>query len=115
MINYQLADLIARLNNCKKETLLVPNTKDNLQFLKVLGQMGLIKDIIDYSSTQIEVQIITNGKIKLSLISKPGKRMYSSYKDIANSIYILRSSKGIISSQTALKLKLGGELLAKVA
>ena len=58
-------------------------------------------------------------KNKLTLVSKPGKRIYIGYKDLKDfnhgfKTYILRTSKGIITSQTAIKLKIGGELLIKV-
>ena len=56
----------------------------------------------------------------LTLVSKPGKRIYISYKDLCNfnngfKLYLLRTSKGIVSSQTALKNKIGGELLIKLS
>lgn len=57
---------------------------------------------------------ISTQQQKIKLISKPGKRIYTSYKDLVGATYIVRTSQGVISSQTALKLKLGGELLAKL-
>ena len=58
-------------------------------------------------------------KNKLTLVSKPGKRIYVGYKGLKDfnngfKTYLLRTSKGIITSQTAIKLKLGGELLIKL-
>lgn len=58
-------------------------------------------------------------KLKLKLISKPGRRVYVSYNDIKDfnhgfKLYLLRTSKGIISSHTAINLKIGGELLIKL-
>jgi len=59
----------------------------------------------------------------IKLISKPSRRIYRSYKELSASrpsflkggyrTLILRTSKGIIDSTTALKFCLGGELLAK--
>ena len=59
-------------------------------------------------------------KFWLTLVSRPGRRVYVSYKDIkdfnsGHKSYLIRSSKGIITSQTALKLRLGGELLIKIS
>lgn len=56
----------------------------------------------------------------LTLISKPGRKIYVSYKDLKHlnngfKVYILRTSQGIITSQTAYKNKLGGELLLKIS
>lgn len=64
-------------------------------------------------------QKIKSKKI-LKVVSKPGKRVYISYKDIkdfnhGHKLYLLRTSKGIISSQTAIRYKIGGELLLKVS
>lgn len=59
-------------------------------------------------------------KFKLSLISKPGRRIYIKYKNLKDfnkgfKLYLIRTSQGIITSQTAIKNKLGGELLLKVS
>lgn len=58
-------------------------------------------------------------KLKLKIISKPGRRVYISYNDLKDfnhgfKTYLLRTSKGIISSHTAINLKIGGELLIKL-
>lgn len=58
-------------------------------------------------------------KLKLKIISKPGRRVYVSYNDLKDfnhgfKTYLLRTSKGIISSHTAINLKIGGELLIKL-
>jgi hypothetical protein len=65
-------------------------------------------------------KFVLNPKKSLTLVSKPGKRIYISYKDLCNfnngfKTYLLRTSKGIITSQTALKKKIGGELLIKLS
>jgi small subunit ribosomal protein S8 len=56
----------------------------------------------------------------MTLISKPGRRIYISYKDLNSfnfgfQLFLLRTSQGIITSQTALKNKIGGELLLKIS
>ena len=67
-----------------------------------------------------EPQPIKSEKPFLTLISKPGRRIYIGYKELKDfnngfKLYILRTSKGIISSQTAFKHKIGGELLFKIS
>ena len=52
-------------------------------------------------------------------VSKPGLRVYKSYKDMPRvlsglGISILSSSKGILSSRKATGLKVGGEILCNV-
>jgi ribosomal protein S8 len=56
----------------------------------------------------------------LTLVSKPGRKIFISYKDLKDlnsgfKLYILRTSQGIITSQTALKNKIGGEVLFKIS
>ena len=54
---------------------------------------------------------------KLDLVSKPGRRMYVGYKeiqDMENKFYIIRTSKGMLSSDQAIANRLGGEILIKV-
>ena len=51
--------------------------------------------------------------------SRPGQRIYVGSQDIPRvldglGISILSTSKGVISNKTALKLKVGGELLCEV-
>jgi ribosomal protein S8 len=63
---------------------------------------------------------IKNLFFRMTLISKPGRRIYISYKDLNSfnfgfQLFLLRTSQGIITSQTALKNKIGGELLLKIS
>jgi small subunit ribosomal protein S8 len=120
MINYKLADLVSRLNTCKKESFFIQKTKDNLQFLQALNYLGIIKEIKTLDTSKLpliylEVFILPREKTKISVVSKPGRRIYSGYKELGSGSYIIRTSKGILTSHTALKLKLGGEILARIA
>jgi small subunit ribosomal protein S8 len=72
-----------------------------------------------YITSSLDLKKSSTLKPFLQLISKPGKRIYIGYKNLKDfnngyKLYILRTSKGIISSQTAIKYKIGGELLMKV-
>lgn len=54
---------------------------------------------------------------EIKRISKPGRRYYSSYKEIPNEplkIYILSTPKGIITDKEARKLKVGGEVICSI-
>lgn len=55
----------------------------------------------------------------LRLLSKPGRRVYVGCDDIGGfynglGIYIISTSKGVLSGQQAKKLRVGGELLCAV-
>lgn len=166
MINYNIGDLVTRINNSLKAgkgELMVPFSKENYQVLTQLTKLGVIVSCTT-NNTQLNpfqtikvvlkeknlnpeqpfqekgnletlknlwfseniqthspaVKNVLNQKKSLTLVSKPGKRIYISYKDLCNfnngfKTYLLRTSKGIITSQTALKKKLGGELLIKLS
>jgi len=125
----------------------VPYTKDNYQIICQLIKLGILQDhaplTLEGPTTPKGVgegqfgfchvklgQTPTGptscppkggkgGKI-LTLISKPGRKIYISYKDLKDfnngfKLYILRTSLGIITSQTALKNKIGGEVLFKIS
>lgn len=52
-------------------------------------------------------------------ISKPGCRSYFKYKNLAKAynglgIYIISTSKGVMTDYNAHKLKIGGEVLCRV-
>ena len=56
---------------------------------------------------------------EISVVSKPGKRSFGSYKDMKTSygglgIYILSTPKGVMSDFHARQAKVGGEVLCKV-
>jgi ribosomal protein S8 len=188
MINYNIGDLVTRINtmysksnsypsgkanisNISQNKLIqVPYTKDNYQIVCLLTKLGILKDfntnstflninfnlpsltpygssnlqnnlslaslthvesypkLGDLNLASLELDNLTSvgkymtphNKKLLTLVSKPGKRIYVGYKDLNNfnngfKLYVLRTSKGIITSQTAFKYKIGGELLFKIS
>lgn len=145
MVNYQIADLVTRINNtfiARNSYLEVPYTKDNYDILNVLNKLGIVEIVFNPPQNKgnhykleknqngvmigviITLMVCSNSEILepkkfLHIISKPSKRCYISYKKLKDfnhgyKSYILRTSKGIISSQTAIKEQIGGELLLKI-
>lgn len=124
-MNDLTADLLARIQNGierKKELVLVPNTKMNIEILKVLG---MEKMILGYKMVDegINVEIMYDDKepviTTLKRVSKPGQRIYIASKDITpvmngRGISIISTSKGLMSGAMAKSKKLGGELICKV-
>jgi len=124
-MNDLTADLLARIQNGierKKEIVLVPNTKMNVEILKVLE---MEKMIIGYKKIEngINVELMYDGKepvvTVLKRVSKPGQRIYIASKDITpvmngRGISIISTSKGLMSGAMAKSKKLGGELICKV-
>lgn len=124
-MNDLTADLLARIQNGierKKETVLVPNTKMNIEVLKVLE---MEKMIVGHEKTDegVNVELMYDGKepviTTLKRVSKPGQRIYIASKDITpvmngRGISIISTSKGLMSGAMAKSKKLGGELICKV-
>lgn len=132
MVNYNIADLVSRINNSKKANkssfIKIPLTKDNYQIITQLENLGIVQLLIDNKNKftlnnnikkNILINILYDNKLKLNLVSKPGKRIYFRCKDFkdfnhGHKQYLVRTSKGIISTQTAIRENLGGEVLLKI-
>ncbi len=126
MVNYNIADLITRINNSiskNKSIVIVPFTKDNYQILTFLTKLGILTILQDKQYLNLlvaEIRKDSTTRHWFKLISKPGRRVYLKYKDLkdfnkGHKVYLLRTSQGILSSQTAIQLKIGGELLMKIS
>ncbi len=127
----------------------IPLTKDNYQIICQLIKLGILQDLdplnknlealresrkptqIPLSRVKLNSNLVGNSAegikrpmqnlvFRMTLISKPGRRIYVSYKDLNSfnfgfQLFLLRTSQGIITCQTALKNKIGGELLLKIS
>jgi small subunit ribosomal protein S8 len=120
-----IIDLIIRIKNgymARKETIESPYSKYreavleklvNLKFIKGYEVEGEIKKRMTIALTYEEDKpAISDVKI----YSKPGMRLYISYKNLKPVLSgfgysILSTSKGIMTDREAKKAKLGGELL----
>ena len=128
--NHIVSSFISSINNAisvKKPYILFPYSGVVIGILNVLITEGLV-------SSFDEVEVRTNVKyLKVHLkyikgsssiqdftvVSKPGKRIYSSPKSLlphydSLGFYILSTSKGIVTDGTARSLNVGGEILCKV-
>ena len=124
-MNDLIADLLARIQNGierKKESVVVPKTKINMEILRVLKTEKMIKDYKE-SEEGISVELLYDGNepviTTLERVSKPGQRIYIASKDITpvmngRGISIISTSKGLMSGAVAKSKKLGGELICKV-
>lgn len=121
-----IADMLTRIRNAQSSRLLrisMPNSKAKCAILKVLKEEGYI---FNYTVAQddltVELKYLEDGSAVISEIhrvSKPGKRIYSAIKDLKGyynnmGVYVLSTSKGILSDRDARKLNVGGEVICKV-
>lgn len=105
-IKYAIAKVLEKENFIEKaERSIVTNKKKNKKF-------EVIKIVLKYHQGQPMIQ-------ELKRISKPGCRVYMKSKEIKKvkggfGIYIISTSRGIMTDREAKKRKLGGEILAEV-
>ena len=131
MIINTLNDSLIRIKNgykLKFGFVLVLKSKRIINFLDVLYLEGFIRGY-SLSAEKNKIKVLlkyTDGNKKVlretKNISKSGKRTYVSVKNLwlldsisKNGCFILSTSKGMMSSNRALKENIGGELLCYVA
>jgi len=117
-------DLIIRIKNgylAKKEVVIGQKSNFNLNILKKIKELNFIKDYqISEDGKNILVYLLYNDDqpalTDVKIYSKPGKRIYYSYKELKPVLSglgfsIISTPKGILTNIEAKKLKVGGELL----
>jgi small subunit ribosomal protein S8 len=138
MTNDLVSDMLTRIRNAslaRHSFTCIRFSKLNLAILKVLEAEGYIKEFYvenDTNSSQKIIKALLKYKgwwIKkpffstIQRVSKPGKRVFSSYKNFYKEISILKyqqgtaiisTSSGIMSHLKATKLKKGGEILCYI-
>lgn len=139
MSNDLVSNMLTHIRNAslaKHSFTLAPYSKLNLAILKVLTVEGYIENYnVVFSeklkkNTDIQIELKYKGWwmkkpffSSLSRISKPGKRVFSSYKQFQKVIDVLRyeqgtaivsTSSGVMSHSKAIQLKKGGEILCYI-
>ena len=125
-----VSDLFTRIRNAqmmRKKSVMSPVSSERLNILKVLLNEGYIKayDLVEdgtaFKKVEIELKYDGNEPVitEIKRVSKPGRRVYTSVKDIKPvknglGINILSTNKGILSETEARKQSVGGELICTV-
>ncbi len=125
-----LGDMLTRIRNgitANKDFVDVPRSKLKIAVLDVLKEEGYIKgyEVLRGPAQKDTIRIYLKKVNKkyvirhISRVSKPGRRIYTSVKDMPRvlsglGILILSTPKGVMSDRKARKLGVGGEILAKV-
>lgn len=127
-----LADMLTRIRNGQSARLtnvVIPYSNLHLDVLNVLKEEGFVgsfsKEEVRNNISILNLQLKyfqDSGVIKtISRISKPGKRVYYSIKDLKENkfcnglgIVILSTPRGVISDKNAVHHNVGGEALCKV-
>jgi len=124
-----IADMLTRIRNAQMaghRQVSLPKSKLKMSILNVLKEEGFIADYSEKlvgSIPEIEVLLkYYQGKPvidKIKRISRPGLRVYKSFKDLTNvsgfGVAIVSTSKGVMSDKNACKTMVGGEIICEVA
>jgi len=130
MMNDPLGDMLTRIRNAQlrgKSTVKSPASKLRAWVLDVLADEGYIRgyDRSDTDNGQGELVISlkyfegTPVIRELKRVSKPGRRVYMSVKDIPTvrnglGVSIVSTPKGVMSDAAARSANVGGEVLCTV-
>lgn len=125
-----IADMLTRIRNAnmvKHQKVDIPSSTMKVNIASVLKQEGYIKNYKVISDNlqgilRIYLKYIDDkdGVInEITRVSKPGSRVYVKASEIpevkcGHGIFILSTSKGIVTDSTARKSSLGGEIICSV-
>ena len=125
-----IADMLTRIRNAlqiERPTVEIPASKVKIGIADVLKREGYIwsYEIIEQAPQnvlRVTLKYGPNGELVIRHIqrsSKPGRRVYSSLRDMSDvlqglGISILSTNKGIFSNREARKNHVGGEVLCTI-
>jgi len=124
-----IADLLTRIRNAVmvgKNEIRVPASKLKFTVARELRKANYLSDVKVEPGKPRDVLVITINKLgenstitEITRLSKPGRRVYVGATEIpriknGRGIVLISTSKGVITGQSAIKQRLGGELLLKV-
>ncbi|MBO6756241.1 MAG: 30S ribosomal protein S8 [Roseibium sp.] len=129
-ISDPLGDLLTRIRNAqmrRKSKVSSPNSKLRAHVLDVLVKEGYIRGYttVDFDSGKSELEIelkYFDGEPVIRTIervSKPGRRVYSSVRNIPHvsnglGVSIISTPRGVMSDHQAREENVGGEVLCRV-
>lgn len=129
-VNDPLGDMIARIKNGatrRRSKVLTPASKLRQRVLDVLQSEGYIRGYSvveepgEFPQFEIELKYYDGLPViaEIARVSKPGRRVYSSIKDLKPiknglGISILSTPKGVMSDTAARDQNVGGEVLCRV-
>lgn len=124
MTNYHIADFLIRLKNASManiKEITMPTTNLINAVAKTLKDEKFLSEVvIKDGNITVKLAIFMKKPVlsNVTIISKPGLRIYMGADEIESKktpdIYILSTSKGVMSGKEAIKKRLGGEVIAKV-
>ena len=130
MMNDPLGDMLTRIRNAQmrgKSTVSTPASKLRTWVLDVLASEGYIRDYDRVATDNGQGEIVISLKYfegtpvirEVKRVSKPGRRVYMSVKEIpvvrnGLGISIVSTPKGVMTDANARAANVGGEVLCTV-
>jgi len=129
LMNDPLGDMLTRIRNAqmrKRPTVTTPASTLRARVLDVLASEGYIRgysevELNGKAEYQIELKYFDGQPVikEIQRISKPGRRVYSSVRNIPRvadglGVSILSTPKGVMSDHDARNQNVGGEVLCRV-
>jgi small subunit ribosomal protein S8 len=129
-VNDPIGDMIARIKNAamrRRSKVSTPASRMRGRVLDVLQSEGyirgyaLVEELGKHPEFEIELKYFDGEPViaEIARVSKPGRRVYSSIKDLKPiknglGISILSTPKGVMSDAAARDQNVGGEVLCRV-
>jgi small subunit ribosomal protein S8 len=128
-LNDPIGDLITRIRNAQlrgRSKLVSPASTLRVRVLQVLKDEGYIRDFREitngpHKELEIELKYFEGAPAinEIQRVSKPGRRVYSSIKDLrlvrnGLGISIISTPKGVMSDNAAREANVGGEVICEV-
>jgi small subunit ribosomal protein S8 len=128
-LNDPIGDLITRIRNAQlrgRSKLTSPASTLRMRVLQVLKDEGYIRDFREtangaHKEIEIELKYFEGSPAinEIQRVSKPGRRVYSSIKDLrlvrnGLGISIISTPKGVMSDNAAREANVGGEIICEV-
>jgi len=129
MIIDPIGDLLSRIRNGqlrRKNKISSPNSRLRIRLLDVLQEQGFIRgyaevEVKGHRELEIELKYHEGQPVirELNRISTPGRRVYSSVKDLKPhraglGVSILSTPQGLMTDTAAREKNVGGEVLCQV-
>lgn len=124
-----IADMLTQIRNAQavdKETVSIPFSNLKYEIAEILEKGGFVEKVKKRGRKErkkIEITLKYENEIpaisNLKVVSRPGQRIYKSYKEIGRvkggyGIVIISTSKGLMTDKEARKQKIGGEVICEI-
>lgn len=130
MVNDPISDMLTRIRNAtmvQHAQVVMPSSKVKVEIAKILKDEGFIAAygvVEQHPQSQLVLVLKYTGRgssviTGLERVSKPGRRVYTGYRDIGwvrsgLGINILSTPKGLMTGRQARKAQVGGEVICNI-